>query len=347
MSNILDMFGLNSEQLEILYNIEKNLTERDIQSNPKTAEPRKKWLEQWLRTLDNTLYKSSELRAFKEPELYDAINRVSSTNQSNTWFYLVMLEATLFQAYFPLDEDKKNTKDFAKLKYTRDTDYLKQIATITGLMRPEYIDRYLETHKKVFRKISGKSAKAIITSLSILAVTAIAAAIAAIYAGPIAVAIFGKGFELSGAALTSACLAMAGGGAIAVGGLGVAGGIAAIAGGGALLGAAGSGAAAAAVLAFAKKSPEFTLSQTAKLEVVLREVLLNAQQDTESAQAVISRLQSQIRNLQNELDRLTKEQEKDKEAIQNLKKSVDILTKAVKDMVVFKSSYEIGINTAG
>ena len=347
MSNILDMFGLNREQLEILYSIEKNLTERDIQNNPKTAATRKKWLEQWLHTLDDSLYNASEMRVFNEPSLYDAINRIARTSNNKTWFYLVMLEATLFQAYFPLDEDKDNAKAYSKLKYSRDTEYLKQIATITGLMKPEYIDRYLDTHKKVFRKISGKSAKAIITSLSILAVTAVAAAIAAIYAGPIAVAIFGKGFELSGAALTSACLAMAGGGAIAMGGLGVAGGIAAIAGGGALLGVAGSGAAAAAVLAFAKKSPEFTLSQTVKLEVVLREVMLNAQQDTESAQAVISRLQSQIRNLQNELDRLTKEQEKDKEAIQNLKKSIDILTKAVKDMVVFKSSYEIGINTAG
>ena len=347
MSNILDMFGLNSEQLEILYSIEHILTERDIQKNPKTAETRQKWLKQWLQTLDDSLFNSSEIKVFAGPALYDAINREAKKSSNNTWFYLVMLEATLFQAYFPLDEEKENVKAYAKLKYTSDIDYLKQIAVITGLMKPEFIDRYLDTYKKVFRKISGKSAKAIITSLSILAVTAIAAAIAAIYAGPIAVAIFGKGFELSGAALTSACLAMAGGGAIAMGGLGVAGGIAAIAGGGALLGAAGGGAAAAAVLAFAKKSPEFTLSQTVKLEVVLREVMLNAQQDTESAQAVISRLQSQIKNLQNELDRLTKEQDKDKEAIQNLKKSIDILTKAVKDMVVFKSSFEIGINTAG
>ena len=34
MSGILDIFGLTSEQLEILYSIESNLTERDIQKNP-------------------------------------------------------------------------------------------------------------------------------------------------------------------------------------------------------------------------------------------------------------------------------------------------------------------------
>ena len=347
MSNVIDLFGLNSEQLEILYSLEKNLTERDIQNHPKTTEIRKKWLDQWIKTLDDSVFNASDMNVFNGPFLCEAILRVSKSSSNNTWFYLVMLEATLFQAYFPLDENKENIKAYSKLKYTRDTDYLKQVAATTGLMNPEYIDRYIETHKKVFRKISGKSAKAIIASLSILAVTAVAAAVAAIYAGPIAVAIFGKGFELSGAALTSACLAMAGGGAVVFGGLGMAGGVAAIAGGGALLGAAGGGAAAAAVLAFAKEAPDFTLTQTAKLEVVLREVLLNAQQDTEAAQAVISKLQDQIKNLQKELDRLTKEQEKDKEAIQNLKASIDILTKAVKDMVLFKSSYEIGMDHAG
>lgn len=134
---------------------------------------------------------------------------------------------------------------------------------------------------------------------------------------------------------------MAGGGAIAFGSYGMTMGIVAIAGGGALLGAAGSGAAAAAVLAFANNSPEFTLSQTVKLEVVLREILLNAQHDTESAQTVIARLQDQIKNLQQELSQLQAEQEKDKEAINNLKKSIDMITRAVKDMLIFKSSFSV------
>lgn len=347
MSNILDMFGLNSEQLEILYSIEHILTERDVQKNPKTAETRQKWLKQWLQTLDDSLFSSSELKVFAEPDLYDAINREAKKSRNNIWFYLVMLEATLFQAYFPLDEEKENVKAYSKLKYACDTDYLKQIAVITGLMKPEYIDRYLDTYKKTYRKVSGKSAKTIITSLSILAVTAIAAAIAAVFAGPIAVAIFGANFEIYGAALTSACLAMAGSGALAFGVGGMAGGVIAIAGGGALLGAAGSGAAAAAVLALTKNSPDFTLSQAVKLEVVLREVMLNAQHDTESAQAVIARLQNQIKNLQSELEQMQSEQEKDKASIQNLKKSIEILKRTVKDMVIFKSAFDIGMAAEG
>ena len=76
-------------------------------------------------------------------------------------------------------------------------------------------------------------------------------------------------------------------------------------------------------------------------------ILLNAQHDTESAQTVIARLQDQGKGLQQELSQLQAEQRKDKEAIQNLKKSIDMISKAVKDMVIFKSSFEIGIDNAG
>ena len=80
---------------------------------------------------------------------------------------------------------------------------------------------------------------------------------------------------------------------------------------------------------------------------VLHEILLNAQHDTESAQIVIERLQAQIKGLQQELNQLQAEQAKDKEAIQNLKKSIDMITKAVKDMLIFKSSFDIGMDNAG
>lgn len=343
MDNLLSVFGLNREQLEILYSIEHILTRRDISNNPKSADIREKWLSQWLQTLDDSMYADSKMHVFGENEIVEAIKSVSKNSPINTWFYLVMLESALFTAYFAIDEDKESSKIYSKLKYERDTDYLKQIADASGLMDGEYIDRYLNTYKKMYRKISGKSAKAVITGVSIFAASAVVAAIAAVFAGPIAVAIFGPQFALHGAALTSACLAMAGGGAIALGGGGMAMGVAAIAGGGALLGAAGGGAAAVAASAFAKKSPEFTLSQTVKLEVVMREILLNAQHDIESAQEVIARLQDQVRSLKAELKQLQAEQEKDKETIKNLEKSIDMITKAIKDMVIFKSSFEIGL----
>lgn len=69
MSSILDMFGLTGEQLEILYSIERNLTERDIQKNPKTALERRIWLRKWLRTLDDTMYRSRHMKVYDEQGL--------------------------------------------------------------------------------------------------------------------------------------------------------------------------------------------------------------------------------------------------------------------------------------
>ena len=143
MDNLLNMFGLNSEQLEVLYSIEHILTERDIACNPKTALNREKWLNQWLQTLDDAMYTNSDMCVFDEETIVDAIKAASNKSASNTWFYLVMLEASLFSAYFPLDENKEHTKVYSKLKYKQDTDYLKRLADASGLMDGKYIDRYL------------------------------------------------------------------------------------------------------------------------------------------------------------------------------------------------------------
>lgn len=84
---------------------------------------------------------------------------------------------------------------------------------------------------------------------------------------------------LSGAVLTSACLAHLGGGAIAFGGLGMAGGTIAIVGGGAILGlgvGAGVGGAVGAAGVLEKKN---TILQSAKLMVSVREIFLNDEHD--------------------------------------------------------------------
>ena len=157
--------------------------------------------------------------------------------------------------------------------------------------------------------------------VSTVAVAAIVAATAGVLAGPIAVALFGSQFVgLSGAALTAACLAMAGGGAIAIGGTGMIGGIAAIVGGGALLGMAGGGAAISAVTLFVASTPQLALTQAAKLEVVLKEIVLNAQKDIKSAQQVLENYRNQIMNLNSELAKIRLDSEKNKKTISNIKK---------------------------
>lgn len=339
--SVTEMFGLTKQQMRILYSLEHALTENDIRENPKDVIYKEHWLNQWSACLQKTM--AGELTFYSKDALIDTASRELKMGINQTWFYLVMLEATLFQAYVPLGVGKDSDKHYKKLRYKDQTQFLKEFVKATGGMDPNFIERFKKAYQKSFNKLSGKVQKVALGAVSVVAVAAAGAATAGVFAGPIAVSLFGGNFALHGAALTSASLAFAGGGTIAAGGAGMAGGVMAIAGGGALLGAASGGAAVSAVGAFAKTLPSFALTQAAKLEVVLKEIVLNAQKDVQSAQVIMEDLKQQIHTLQNELDELILEKEETKAARKNMEKTLDYLRKAYQDMVKFKSSYEIGM----
>lgn len=340
--NITEIFGLTDKQTDILFSLEIALTRKDIAltENQTHKESKIDWLQKWQKNLNQ----SSKLESYAS--IVQAIKDEANASSGNlTWLYFIMLEATLFKPYFPLSESKDDNKIFRKLHYKKQEEYLVNIARVSGYVDPSYIKRFSDTYQKVFNQISGKNKKIIINILAVLAASGLLAALAGTFAGPIAVALIGSKFAgLHGAALVSACLAYLGGGAIAAGGAGMAGGVAVIVGGGALLGAAGGGAATTFVNSVAKSSPALILSQTVKLEVAMREILLNAQQDTRSAQAVISQLQERILVLERENLELKNKNDEDKKTLANLEKSIEYLRKAYDDMNRFKSSYEVGLN---
>ena len=140
---------------------------------------------------------------------------------------------------------------------------------------------------------------------------------------------------------------MIGGGAIAAGGTGIAGGTAIIAGGGALLGIAGGGAAVGLGTMLVESSPEYTLTQAAKLETILKEVILNAQQDVVCAQKIIEKYKEQIDEMNKKLTAMELEAEKNKKDLKIIKLSIKYLKKSCKDMNVFTSAYEEGLKTEG
>lgn len=336
------MFGLTEEQLYILYSLEYAITQKDIFADKKNSEGKILWIEKWESALNKT-HTDKKAIPYKElDELVSAVRNEADKSPNKTWFYLVMLEATLFVPYSPLGTDED--KQYKKLHFSNQSDFLKAFAVETGIMDPVYVDRYQKTYTKTLDKLTGKGLKIALGVVGVVAIAAVVAATAGIAAGPIAVGLFGSEFAgLGGAALTSACLAMVGGGAIAAGGFGMTGGVIAIVGGGAILGAAGGGAAVTAIGLLLKNSPSFTLTQAAKLEVVLKEITLNAQKDVQNAQAIMEALLKQIKSLQKELEELKAEQEKDKKAFANMEKSLNYLKKAYEDMSVFKSSFEVGM----
>lgn len=346
--NLLSVFGLTEEQTRLLYAVQSAIIENDINNDASQERGTKR---QWWFSWKKSIQKFMEESHFSNTSLdigynYSALSAEVHKHENRTWFYLLILECIAFTPYFPLSEDKDENKKYSKCKFNSNAGYayLKNMLTNTGCVSDDMVERLRKAYQQNMDRISNKRLIALIRVISIIAVAGIAAAITAGAAGPIAVALVGGQFAgLHGAALVSACLALLGGGAIAAGGAGMAGGVAVIAGGGALLGLAGGGAVNAAI-ALSAKSPDFTLTQAAKLETILKEIILNAQKDVVSAQAIIARYKDQIAEMQKEIAEKELENEKNKKDIQNLKKSLEYMKRSFEEMKKFTSSFEIGLS---
>lgn len=374
----MHLFELNIEQTRILFSIEKELVKADIKASgnnssshsEKLVALKREWLNEWEASIITILsIKSTEIQSssteisinhnnylYNYQEILEAIAKENEKSDNTTWLYMVILEATLFIPYSPLDSDLKSDKHkkYFRLKYEDQRGTLKDILHESNLIEVDCIDRYAKAYKRIIDKMEGKVKKYVIYGLTVALSTAALAAFAGAFVIQIAIAIYGPMFPtLHGAALITACLAAAGGGAIAAGGGGMVAGVAFIVGGGALIGA-GVGttgvAAHAGINSLIKLivvSPKFALIQAAKLYVAITEIIINKQQNIKVAYEFINQFRQQIANLNKEI----KEQElkfnknKDnKKEINNLKKSLEYMEKAYKELLRFVSSFEEGMN---
>lgn len=369
-----DKFGLNEEQTEILYNLEYYKTLHDIEctkipvGGEKIRQLKREWLEEWkgYMTSGFTGFMNSanaELNWYTFAELNE---RIKANNPDSPWFRLVLLEAMLFEPYFPLttESDKKGNEvpskkyssvntPIAGYKKSDGDKYLDDVFAVNYHLTG-YVKRLRKSYDKVCRELN-EVLKTAITSIAITAgVAIITIATAGALAPTIAVALVGSNFAgLSGAALTSACLAYLGGGAIAAGGLGMAGGTIAIVGGGAILGVgvgAGVGGAAGAISLMGKKN---TILQSAKLMVSVREVFLNDEKDVEYSNTVYEKYVQNITEIEKGLIELrlkadvadSKEKKALKAEIKSAEDSVKAMKIAMKSMNKFISSYAVGMGT--
>ena len=369
-----DKLGLTEEQTEILYNLEYYKVLNDISStklpvgSEAIIELKTEWLKEWKTYMSNgyASFLQSENAVLNWYEKEDLLKKIEKNNPTETWFRLVLLEAMLFEPYYPLslEKDKKGNEIPSK-KY-------KNINTpLAGYKKSEgdryleeqfsckycgegYIKRLRKCYDKVLRELN-EVLKTALTSIVITAgVTIATVATAGAFAPTIAVALVGSNFAgLSGAALTSACLAYIGGGAIAAGGLGMAGGTMAIVGGGAILGlgvGAGVGGITGSISLMGKKN---TILQSAQLLVSVREIFLNDEQDLAYSNSVYEQYVNNIRSIEKSLVDLklkadtadSKEKKLLKAEIKNAEESVNAMKIAMKNMKKFISSYEIGMNS--
>ena len=369
-----DKLGLTEEQTEILYNLEYYKVLNDISStklpvgSEAIIELKTEWLKEWKTYMSNgyASFLQSENAVLNWYEKKDLLKKIEKNNPSETWFRLVLLEAMLFEPYYPLslEKDKKGNEipskkyknintPLAGYKKSEGDRYLEEQFSCKYCGK-EYIKRLRKCYDKVLRELN-EVLKTALTSIVITAgVTIATVATAGAFAPTIAVALVGSNFAgLSGAALTSACLAYIGGGAIAAGGLGMAGGTMAIVGGGAILGlgvGASVGGITGSISLMGKKN---TILQSAKLLVSVREIFLNDEQDLAYSNSVYEQYVNNIRSIEKNLVDLklkadtadSKEKKLLKAEIKKAEESVDAMKIAMKSMKKFISSYEIGMNS--
>lgn len=240
----MDKLGLSLEQTEILYNLEYYKTLNDIERTniPITREGVKElkttWLQDWAKFISDgfesfTQVPGAKMHWYTMDELQQCI---AGQNPNEPWYRLILLEAMLFEPYYPLGMEKdKKGNDVPCKKYKHLNNPINGFKKSEGdrflneqftgkYCEKEYVKRLRKSYDKRMNELN-EVLKTVITSLSITAVISIVTvATAGAFAGPIAVALVGSNFAgLSGAALTSACLVYLGGGAIAAGGAGMLG----------------------------------------------------------------------------------------------------------------------------
>ncbi|WP_028401045.1 hypothetical protein [Ectobacillus panaciterrae] len=325
--DMLQQFGLNTRQAQLLFSMQYHLINHDIsvgivdRYKQKKAEWRDLWEQGITKVLnqDNPINKIGLIKDFEELEQASKYV-VEECKNLKTPLFLILLELSLFSPYSHLEGFDKSFYDVLTLDEKSTTDIVKKFAKILEISE-EYVERYRKAFKNSIRTLSGFYTKVLVGA----GLGAVLIALTAGFAAPfIAAAAAPSG--LVGAAAINAGLAALGGGAIAAGGFGMAGGISVIVGGGAIFGVL-SGSALGAALG---SSSKFTLLEGAKLGVMMREIILHAQRDIRLAQEMLQKQKEVIRELEKDLVELKFQEKENKERIQNLTKSIEYLRSSLK-----------------
>jgi hypothetical protein len=215
-----------------------------------------------------------------------------------------------------------------------------------------YIKRLRKCYDKVVLEMKEVLKGILIGGAITAGIAIITIATAGALAPAIAVALVGSNFAgLSGAALTSACLAYLGGGAIAAGGLGMAGGTIAIVGGGAVLGIGAGVGVGGAVGAAGLLGKQNTILQSAKLLVSVREIFLNDEHDVKYSNSIYEQYVQNIMDIEKGIVELRlqadvangKEKKELQGKIKKAEESVEAMKIARKNLKKFMSSFEEGL----
>lgn len=326
MENSFSTFGLTENQMVILFSLQCHITRKDGDKDSDRAY-KKVWLHWYIAHLGkfiSSINSDTNLKILvQEQDIKQAILKESENAETELWKYLILLECSMFKPYFPFNEDDVEKKTYKGLSISKQVqrDELHKIAKWLNVDY-SYVERFESQYNSAVKQMTGYWKKVVMGT-----VIGVAAAVLAVltWGGSLAMLFAAEG--LYGAAAISSGLAALGGGAIAAGGFGVAGGIAVLVGGGLLLGA---GAGTSISMALATTNPDSIMHESAKMYVVLKEIVMGILHDTKRCQDILGNIIDKIAEYKKEITRLQQEQKRDKEKIKNLEKSIEYLEKFVK-----------------
>lgn len=320
-------FTMNKIETRILYSLQLQMIEEDIQRTKENKEQQLKdeWKKKWIEVTEQSLQQN---KVFETDPLktYAAINTYASSQENLLWLYNIAVELSMFKPYFKLEERSKKLK----LSYTK---YVEEVfCNAQNYISYKEIQKIQKSYKDYYNYLENNTLKAVGVAGGAIAVAAATGGLAFVFAPQIAVAIFGGAFPtLHGAALVSASLAAAGGGSLAAGGFGMAGGAVLIAGGGAVLGLGTSGTALSLMMA-----PKFVQNDYAKLLAKCDCVLLKQLDMKDEVVALQHKIQSDLDEYKlrlKVLEGLENPNDECKQNIKALKKSIVYTERTNKQLV--------------
>lgn len=327
LENLERCFTMNKIETRILYSLELQLIDEDIQRTKENKEQQLKneWKKKWIEVTEQSLQQNKVFE--KDPvKTYAAINTYASNQENLLWLYNIAVELSMFKPYFKLEEKDKKLK----LSYTK---YVEKVfCSSQNYISYKEIQKIQKSYKDYYNYLENNTLKVVGVAGGAIAVAAATGGLAFVFAPQIAVAIFGGAFPtLHGAALVSASLAAAGGGSLAAGGFGMAGGAVLIAGGGAVLGLGTSGTALSLMMA-----PKFVQNDYAKLLAKCDCVLLKRLDMEDEVVALQQKLESDLNEYKLQLkvlEGLDNPNEECKQNIKALKKSIIYTERANKQLI--------------
>lgn len=304
----LGCLKLDFMQARILHSVEYAIVAYDIalEKHPKRASRKRAWLREWSEKVVDTvdLVWAADAGYFLTGDtIYESIRARVSSGGSDSWLWLVAMEAVMFRPYAPLHGE--NDRLYKGLKLG--TDYLGDIfCDRHGIVDKEGLCHLDKIVSDCRGELDGVVVKRVVGAVGAVVVVAVTGGLAFYFAPAIApVLAAALGLEtaaLSGAALTSASLAFLGGGALAAGGAGMAGGTMLIAGGGAIIGAVGGSSVSAATTMALATNGSYVLDECSKLVAFCEEVLIKRYEDLVSVVEIHRALNQRIVGLEVEIE---------------------------------------------